>query len=176
MQIVRSSEELARARSDLGGGTLALVPTMGALHAGHIALVDEAKRRADKVAATIFVNPTQFGPSEDFARYPRDEAADCPRLQLWLEKSAQGNTSKFARRLSWDGMGATAARRVLSCGPIALDPAPKWASMLRRLLNYLETSFVPSLDGEDLASIPQSARSTSARLLGTRRMTRIFPA
>ena len=89
MQTVRSSEELARARSDLPG-TLALVPTMGALHAGHMALIEEAKRRAEKVVATIFVNPTQFGPNEDFSRYPRREAEDSQMLAehgcelLWL--------------------------------------------------------------------------------------------
>ena len=89
MQIVRSSEELARARAALEG-TLALVPTMGALHAGHLALIDEAKRRADRVAATIFVNPTQFGPNEDLARYPRREEEDARLLAergcdlLWI--------------------------------------------------------------------------------------------
>ena len=89
MQIVRSSEELARARAALEG-TLALVPTMGALHAGHLALIDEAKRRADRVAATIFVNPTQFGPNEDLARYPRREEEDARLLAdrgcelLWM--------------------------------------------------------------------------------------------
>ena len=89
MQIVRSSEELARARASIGG-QLALVPTMGALHAGHMALIDEASRRAGTVAASLFVNPAQFGPNEDFARYPRREAEDARLLEeagcalLWM--------------------------------------------------------------------------------------------
>ena len=111
MQTVHSGEELAESLAALRrGGTVALVPTMGALHAGHISLIEEARRRADRVVATIFVNPTQFGAGEDLNRYPRREEADAEMLReagcnlLWMPGVEDIYPHGFATTVSVSGL------------------------------------------------------------------------
>jgi pantoate--beta-alanine ligase len=94
------------------GHTVALVPTMGALHAGHMALVRRARTRAARTVASIFVNPSQFAPNEDFSRYPRDEAADSAMLAsegcnlVWAPPAADMYPDGFATRIIPGGAAA----------------------------------------------------------------------
>ena len=177
MQIVRSSEELARARASLTG-SLALVPTMGALHAGHMALVAEAKQSADRLAATIFVNPAQFGPNEDFSRYPRRESEDARILEeagcdlLWLPSVSDIYPDGFstsvhvsgvsdrwegeARPGHFDGVATVVAKLLLSVRPDVAFFGEKdfqQLAVIRRMVEDLniavEIGAVPTVREED---------------------------
>lgn len=83
MEIIRKVEELKSRVADAraAGSTIGLVPTMGALHAGHMSLIEKARRENDLVVVSVFVNPTQFNNPEDLRTYPRTESADCEKLE-----------------------------------------------------------------------------------------------
>ena len=202
MQTVRSGEELARAR-DLLDGTLALVPTMGALHAGHIALVEEAKRRADKVAATIFVNPTQFGANEDLSRYPRREVDDARMLEgagcdlLWMPSvediypdgfstsvRVSGVSERWegeARPGHFDGVATVVAKLLLSVRPdVALlgEKDFQQLAVIRRMVADLgipvEIAAVPTVREED--GLALSSRNAYLSVDDRARATSLFQA
>src|SRR3989344_490025 len=82
MEIITSVSKMTQWAKDVHGGnqTIAFVPTLGNLHEGHLSLVRGAKKNADKVVVSIFVNPLQFGPTEDFKTYPRTFEADVEKL------------------------------------------------------------------------------------------------
>jgi pantoate--beta-alanine ligase len=109
--IVRNVSALRRAVDNLRSrkATVALVPTMGALHDGHVSLVRLAKRRADKVVVSIFVNPTQFAPSEDFDAYPRTWKEDVAKLTaektdlIWHPDAKAMYPDGFATRIVPEG-------------------------------------------------------------------------
>jgi len=104
LKVVRTVKDVRQAVASWRreGETVALVPTMGALHEGHLALVRLAKKRAPRAVVSIFVNPTQFAPGEDLGRYPRDEAGDVAKLEavgadlVWAPDQAEMYPPGFA--------------------------------------------------------------------------------
>ena len=111
LKVARTVPSLRRALQPYrrAGATVALVPTMGALHAGHMRLVAEASKRADRVVVSIFVNPTQFAPHEDFSSYPRRFAADRAALAaakvdlIWAPTASVMYPKGFATRIAPEG-------------------------------------------------------------------------
>jgi pantoate--beta-alanine ligase len=121
------------------GETVALVPTMGALHAGHLSLIGIAKSHATRVVASIFVNPAQFGPKEDFKRYPRDETGDLAKLAqagvdlVYIPDTAEMYPQGFATKVSlpsltedlcgaarpnhFEGVATVVTKLLLQCAP-----------------------------------------------------------
>ncbi|RIV86634.1 pantoate--beta-alanine ligase [Aurantiacibacter zhengii] len=115
MQTVTTLPNLRQAVDELRGSalkrdTIALVPTMGALHEGHLTLVREAAKRADHVAVSIFVNPRQFGPNEDLDAYPRQMAEDSAKLEaegvalLWAPDMEAMYPAGYATNISVSGV------------------------------------------------------------------------
>lgn len=114
MFVTRLFETLAPLRAQIAawrqqGETIVLVPTMGALHAGHLALVSHAREIGRRVIVSIFVNPTQFGPNEDFSQYPRDVGMDLALLHeaavdaAWVPDAAVMYPEGFSTRIMVDG-------------------------------------------------------------------------
>jgi pantoate--beta-alanine ligase len=108
-KVARTLRALDRARAEFRSGTVALVPTMGALHAGHLTLVRRARQRGERVIVSIFVNPTQFAPHEDLASYPRTFADDHAALArervdlVWAPSVAVMYPDGFATRIAPEG-------------------------------------------------------------------------
>jgi pantoate--beta-alanine ligase len=108
-KVARTLRALDRARTEFDSATVALVPTMGALHAGHLALVRRARQRAERVFVSIFVNPTQFAPHEDLAAYPRTFAEDLAALAregvnlVWAPSAEVMYPDGFATRVVPEG-------------------------------------------------------------------------
>jgi pantoate--beta-alanine ligase len=111
LRVIKTLPQLKHAIADYHAEreTIALVPTMGALHVGHFALVEIARKRANRIIVSIFVNPAQFGPHEDLATYPRTFAADKKALEalnadvIWAPDAATMYPDGFATRIVPEG-------------------------------------------------------------------------
>ena len=110
-------KEFARKQRE-ENGIVGLVPTMGALHQGHLSLIEQARQQCSTVVASIFVNPTQFGPSEDFAKYPRTLPADTEKLEnagvqcLFLPEAKEIYPQNFSTYVTVDGLSERLEGRV----------------------------------------------------------------